>query len=184
MKITTKKEMYTLYERGMFGNKLRTWDPFTTAYGRLKDEDKVCVRYKKPGNKWTLFNVSFLDAVRAIGKFVIEEGAKVELFTLNEVGQDEKIILQGEVMHSVRGIELTYSQQPSIMHRHAMKQAKHADGLEAVCYLRALLSNDSYEDLMALLDTYEDAVIEFTAYAVDVGTCKWRNTVVWEVRNY
>lgn len=184
MKISTKQEMYALYERGMFGNKLRTWKNFSNAMHWLKDEDRVCVRYAKPSSKWTLFNIPMIDAIRAIGKAVVEEGAEVGLFSMNEVGQDDKIVLQGEVMRSPAGIHLTYSQQPGIMHRHAMKDAEHTSGLKAFLLLRSNLSPSSYEDLFELLDLYETSIVEFTAYSVDVGVCRGRNAVIWEVRNY
>lgn len=183
MKNLTKADNYKAYNLGLYGNKLKTWDNLD----KLKASgirEGICVRYKVPGNNWTWFNIDYAEVLANIHYAIEEEFADATLFTFNEVGPDEQIVLQGEVMRSIRGLDLTYSQESSIMHRFAMKTAKHADGLQAVGLLQKHLSPSSYDDLMELLSLYQDSIIEFTTYTIDVGNCRGRNTIMWEVRNY
>lgn len=181
--IKTKAEMYELYNRGAFGNRLKTWNSFEEleASGR---ETGICVRYKKPGNKWTYFALDLGQVRNAIRQAVYCEGADRSLFHFNELGPDDKIILQGEVMRTHEGLVLSMNNQPNMMHRMALKDPETVYGLEARGFLLKHLEPSSYDDLMELLEIYPDSIIEFTAYSVCVGVCRGRNTIIWEVRNY
>lgn len=180
MKIINKADMYALYFKGAFGNKLKTWD---YLLGAPASTLRFCIRYKKPGSKWFAFGVGMQQAADLISKWTLE-GADRGLFSFNELGQDDKITLQGEIMRGVRHYELLYSHMPGIMHRNAMKIAGWTWGIEALAIVKSYLSDGSYDDLMELLELYPDAVIEFTTYSIDVGECRGRNTVIWEVRDY
>lgn len=57
-------------------------------------------------------------------------------------------------------------------------------GSARIALLRHVLSPDSYEDVMLLLDTYPDHVVELSALSVFFGTIPYRNGVIWECRRY
>jgi hypothetical protein len=56
--------------------------------------------------------------------------------------------------------------------------------LEAKITLRRYLDSSSYDDLMDLVETFPEHVIEFGAYETNLGNIPGRNTVIWEVRKY
>jgi hypothetical protein len=175
--------MYQHYQAGHFGNKFHTWDdiPHWLASAYRKP---VCMRYKgaMAGGKCA-YHVA-PESVCDVDNEWAQQGLDPKLITINESADDTALTIQGEVMRSTRHLSLRYSQTPLPMRNALAASERHAEGLEATCILKTYLDPASYEDLMDLLDTYEDAVVEFSTYSVDVGRCPRRNTVVWEARNY
>jgi len=56
------------------------------------------------------------------------------------------------------------------------------DGTAGRMVLKAALNENSYDDLLAVLDRYPGHVVELTALDREYGTIAGRNTIVWEVR--
>jgi hypothetical protein len=185
-KVATKDQMYALYERRAFGNKLRTWDSIEAL--RLSGyTGRVTIRYRGEGggSQFTRYNVRAADVPASIREFA-RAGANPERFNFNEAAPDECLLFQGEVMRSIEHITLRISDEKTNM-RSAMTntaRVRHLYGLEAIRKLRSALTPSSYSDLRALWELYPTAVIELSVYEMPVGDFKGRNAVVWEVRDY
>jgi hypothetical protein len=114
----------------------------------------------------------------------VAHGVESELITFHESMPDDDLLIQGEVTRNVGGLDLTYSLEPGLSMRDAMRHAQTASRLRAHLILNEFLDANSRDDLSLLLELYPDAVIEFGTYGRAVGTLPRRNTVIWEVRDY
>ena len=178
--ILNKKTCYSYYKKGLFGNKLRTWYSID-EYNKSKYNGMVSIRYSGGiGGMFCAYNVTDVDTT--INGF-ISDGADVRLFVINESAPDEKLLIQGELTKNHNGYQLFYSKEKGKM-RDCLKNGVTSVGLEASEILRYFLNPNSYSDIMELTDTYQDHVIEFSTYSFNLGDCRYRNTVIWEVRKY
>lgn len=115
---------------------------------------------------------------------------RVGFFWGNETAPDDRATLQGEIRRAPGGLQFFGSERSRagygrmIRMRDALRVARSYQGLTVLFLLRKHLSPPSLDDLMELLDLYPEAVIEFSAYDLQLGTCRGRNTIIWEVRNY
>ena len=185
MTIDTKAQSYALYERGRFGNKLRTW----SRLGEIAPsgfQGRVVMRYKgrhggaafpRLGEQITLAEAAFtLRMWEALG-------AREEEVAYNEAAPDDLLVLQGEVTLSTEHLSLFWADEKTTMRR-ALVHGRQWQGLRALALLRSRLFPSSWADLEALLELYPSSVIEFSAYRVPVGNLPGRNAVIWEVRDY
>lgn len=180
-RVNSKRESYSLLERGAYGNKLRTWG----SLSEILDSGysgTVSMRYKLGWSGFYAYEVN-LSKIPSVIKEWVSKGANQKQITFNESAPDDLLMMQGELMRDYRGYVLTYSTE-KIKMREAMKNPEHASGLTAKIFLEHYLSPSSYSDMQALLDMFPDSVIEFSAYSKFLGNIPWRNTVIWEVRNY
>lgn len=103
------------------------------------------------------------------------------------VHQVGRVLWEGDVCQRHDGAGLlcsgTVSPAPGSWRRH-MLAPRRWEGSAAPALLRSVLNENSYDDLMILLETYPEHVVELTALDVCFGTCPHRNGVVWEVRSY
>lgn len=175
MKIRTKAEMYRRWYAGELGNTPRTWTTLA-EFERSKFTGLVGIRSLVRGGPCLYYNDP-KDLPKLIATWPCA-------YSLTEAMPDDHLLLHGEIQRTERGLVLTYGDQPSTKMRDAMKSPKTAIGLVASMILRARLWPASLEEIEALLDRFEDAVVEFGAYDRAVGVLPHRNTVVWEVRNY
>lgn len=182
MKITCKQQMYDLYEKGLLGNRPRIWKNLDELMADTSYDGKVSIRYKDPAFQYKKYYVPKAQVPEVIA--AIPAVVNHKLFTFNESMPDDKLVLQGEVGYTPFGFELFYNTEKNIAMRDAMLRGKRATMLEARIRLQTAMDPSSYDDLWALLDTYEDAAVEFSTYSIDVGVYPHRNTVFWEVRNY
>lgn len=163
--------------RGLFGNRLRTWETVAAvradAYTGL-----LSIRSMIP-------SAPFLHKLAQEDAFARVTNLPPGSFTLCEPAQDDALLLQGEVQRSIRGLDLFCGTEQTDM-RSAIRMGamKQIHGLRASETLRTYLWSSDYLDLMELLDSYNDAVVEFSAYDRGVGCIPHRNTVIWEVRHY
>ena len=175
----TKREFRALYERGVFGNKLRTW----TTYDALCDSDyhgKVSCRHVKTAGLF-LYGQS-ADLLR--DKWPFTESP--DNFHFNETPPDDLLLIQGELSRQPTGLDLQYSTERGLALRMAInnKASLTATGLKAKMLLQHYTWPASYDDLMELLDDYPDGAVEFSTFDKAVGDKPHRNTVIWEVRAY
>jgi hypothetical protein len=194
MKITNKRDMYALYQAGAFGNKLKTWafpDFFVQVSlsimaSTFKDKwqnKTFSMRYAGPqGGGWAAYNATTEEVLKNACDWV-SQGADKRFIQVNESAPDDRLVIQGEVQRGLMGLDLTYSTEKTKM-RLAMANPSHAVGLRASLLLQHYMTPDDWEDLNLLLDTYEDAVVEFSTYEMELGDCPHRRTVFWEVRSY
>lgn len=182
MQISNKREMYALYQDGAFGNKLRTWADIN-EFLQSDYNGLVTLRYKGglPGGLAN-YNVNSIEVLNVVNKLV-KSGVNRDLITLNESAPDSRLRIQGEIMRSERGLMVFWSDKKEKM-RNALRSGVETVGLAAEFLLKRNLTPSSYGDIQELLDIYEGAVIEFSAYEMCVGCCRHRNHIIWEVRHY
>lgn len=185
MKVTSKQQMYDMYQRGLFGNKLKTWNNlhefFQDSY-----TGKVSLRYAgRYGGAWKAFDVPHSDVASRVEKWTAE-GAEISKIKINESAPDHKLILQGEVQNSCKYIDLIFSYKKDKMSKvfQDNKNLIHLCGVNAWMLLQRTMSPASFDDLRELLCIYPDSVIEFSIYEHDLGDAPHRNTLIWEVRDY
>lgn len=169
-----------LYNKGAFGNKLRTWDSLQALHN---SSYKGTVSIRVAGV--TGGNPCFYEVPTAEVERVISDN-NLNNFYINESAPDDKLLIQGEVMRDVygRGIAIYYSKLKCPMRLALLAKGESANGIRALEILRMYLTPSSFDDLLAILDNYEDSVVEFSAYGKNLGDCRGRNTIIWEVRNY
>lgn len=182
IKIISKEIGYNLYESGEFGNKLRTWK---SLYSLQEDcyEGTVTMRYASKYGKWCEYDIP-QDGINIILTIWEIEGADRNKVRFNESAPDKHLIIQGEFVEDkdYRYI-LSYSADKVKM-RVAMEFPKELLGFKALYLLQKHLSFESMRNMRRLLNTYPNAVVEFSAYDHFLGSTPKNNTVFWEVRNY
>jgi hypothetical protein len=168
--IRTKREFYRLWRAGVLGNRPRTW---ATSFDLAMSgwTQPVVVRSLRPGGS-TVYGVA------------VEIATRLSEATFNEMLDDSKLAIQGEVLRDVGGLALTYSTVKLPMKLALAERTEHAHGLAAKLILDHFLCPSSRDDLDALLDLYDGAVVEFGAYSCNLGDQPHRNTLFWECRNY
>jgi hypothetical protein len=183
MIVENKKQAYALFHNGRLGNKFRTWDSVRdfvySGYAGM-----ATMRYKGTvtGKAWVAYNVPHTEVANRAKQW-IAQGADPMMIVVNESAPDERLAIQGEIVMTIKGLSLFYSTEKAKM-RVALANGKQCYGLKALALLRRYCDASSYDDLMELLELYPDSAIEFSVYQMNVGCCRARNTVIWEVRNY
>lgn len=185
--IDTKAEFYRLWHRGVLGNKLRTWahpDHIPADY-----HGNVMLRpMNSPGGSVPTIELPVKKA-RKFWRWAIARGISPKRFA-NECAPDVEAVFQGEVYRDIGqlylfGYHREYSpDNQSMRMRQALQRAVEYRGLVAELMLRKCAFPASREDILELLDSYPDHIIEFTAYRRCVGNCRQRNVIIWEVRKY
>jgi hypothetical protein len=186
MQIDNKRQSFAIYEKGGFGNKLRTWDhvnDFVLGAGR-NYAGTVSMRYKGTGGAWTAYNVKPGDVIDTAIKWVAE-GADFNWIVVNESAPDDLLTIQGEIILWPDGLNFLWN-TAKVKMRTAMQVGfeHNAVGLRALMMLKHYCSPSSYDDLMELFDLYPNSAIEFSVYKISLGDTRGRNTIVWECRNY
>lgn len=189
-RLASKADYFAVWNRGLLGNKLRSWSrerdiPASVPSG-------VMLRVAQPGASYA--RVVPRRQVRAI---MAQEPRWAGFWQFNEAAPDDHAILQGELFrgHDVPGSGkhglcfFGSERRPEdrgklIRMRDALKTARHYEGLETKLLLQRLLTPASLDDLLELLTAFNGHVIEFTAYDRCLGWAKGRNIIVWEVRAY
>lgn len=177
MKINSKKLFYENYQLGKFGNKLRTW----SSLEDLKKDNftnKLVIRTSEVGGGKCVYDVDLKDI-----DSVIKDWPNKHLIKYNESAPDHLLLWQGELQISIDHINLFYSDLKMKM-RKALERGKHLEGLNAINMMKSTMTPNSYEDLLILLDRYDESVIELGVYSINLGNLPHRNTIIWEVRNY
>lgn len=187
--IQNKRDMYELYNRGHFGNRLRTWNSLEEFFAS-DYEGQVSLRYRGPlPGGLGLYGVERREVACLVERAEVvtrEKGLSFDrsLVMLNEAAPDDRLMIQGEVQRTPElGVYLRHSFVKTRM-RIAMEEPLHATGLRALILLRTYLDPNSYEDVQELLDIYDGHVVEFSTYEMTIGDCPRRNTIVWECRGY
>lgn len=177
-----KSDMYRRWLLGEFGNRLRCWeslgDWFESGF-----RGNVGLRYKVPGSPFCKYDIPWENVHLVYGEF-LDKGADHAKITIGEAAPDQHIMMQGEVMLSTRHYELHFSLHKAQM-RDALKACPEwAHGIDAVVIMKHFMDPSSYNDIQEMLDTYQDHVIEFSCYSINLGDIPHRNTLIWEVRKY
>lgn len=182
--VLSKKEFYQRWGRGEFGNAgLNFPTPEAAQEWARTTDGEIAIRTTRAGGGPFCPNLKWYDIPVQIVHLECKGYSRQEM-QFSAMMPDHLIRVQGYVYRGVRGLELDYNLTPGINMRQAMKYPLHAHGLKALEIIRWACDPSDYDDLMALLDEYDDHVVEFTAYQISVGNCPRRNTVIWEVRKY
>jgi len=182
-RIETKSKCYSLFEKGIFGNKALTWNSYEEMINSSW-KGLISIRSKKGIlRSQTRFNI-LKEKVKEEMEKMKMENIKIEDITFNQSMPDNHLLIQGEIMLTERGLYLLYTTVKKPMNQGLAEQTLHAFGLNAKMILEKNLYTSSLADIYALLEIYPDSVIEFSSYSIPVGNIKGRNAVIWEVRNY
>ena len=171
LSVLTKADFYRRWNQGEFGNKLRTWDRVADIPPGV---EVVTVRVRNPSSPMCRYGVPVRE---------LREQNLNEEFTFNEDAPDHKLILQGEATLTHAGLNLFYSTEQTKM-RIALLRGKSLSGLAAKLLLQRSCDPSSFDALYDLLHSYEDHVVEFGCYSINLGNIPRRNTVIWEVRRF
>lgn len=194
MEISTpknKKENYVLYHKGFYGNHLKFWDSLEAFFedlnsGKWSSKVPVALRtISTPGIVLPNYCVPTrtCDVKNLANLWCSRYGISLDNIVVNEIGRDDLIVIQGEVMRSIRFFDLTYSTYPAVMRQAFKKEMLYASGLKAYNLLKRNMDHASMDNLQRLFTDFPDAIIEFSTYSQSVGSLG-QNTVIWEVRNY
>lgn len=182
MKICTKSEFLRRSEAGLLGNSMPSW---TTVAEAQADgyHGPVMIRARRPNSPWMRPDVPQHLVDDVIAGLVVKGADASELYLTHmtpEVGRR----LNAEVWNGPDGLYLNYSTAQCNVRDALAKYGRHAERAAALVILRWALCPNSFDDVMALLEAYPDAVIELTAYDREMGDLHGRNTIIWEVRDY
>lgn len=179
--VKTKSEFYNLYHNGFFGNKVRTWNSYKDI---LKDNynGQVSIRSKDIGWK-TLFNINVKDVPEILNDLK-QKNNSISKFMFSETPPDNKMIFQGEIKRTEKGLYFYYSDLKLPMSIALKKKSKIIIGIRVLNMLKQNLDSVSYEDIMDILNLFPDDVIEFSCFNCSVGVIPGRNTIIGEVRGY
>lgn len=180
MKITNKKQMYDLYLQGALGNALGNWNTLAECIDNCNDS-KVGLRCCKI-NGPCVTEKTKRELIEIVSNLYTLGWLESD-FIFGESPDHSRSILQGEVCRSERFIDLTYTYEKLPMRSALAKEAQYTSGICALSLLNYYMDTYSYNNLMYLFDTYEDAVVEFSSFDCSCGNLGW-NTIFWEVRNY
>lgn len=178
--LRTKREMYAAWFAGRLGNRPRVWlsleDLLDSEYRGtvwVRDGEKV-------GSPLLISEVP----VAGLQEALCQRGGLGKSLIFGETLPDEHRTIQGEVMRVPGGVYFRWTDvKASLREAFAIRQY-HSVGLSAKLLLERYLDPASYDDLMDLLDDFQDHVVELTAFDIGVGENPTRNTIFWEVRLY
>lgn len=184
MEITNKVEYFKLWNAGLLGNKLRSWNSLDDI-SREKYQGLVSLRVRRPdAGGAAKYNIKSNDAPSIFKQTLTEDPSlKAGEIYFNESAPDDLLITQGEIMRSNDVYDLMYCEEKLKM-RDAMRKAKRMTGILVVAYLKELMTANSWDELQELFDRYPDSIIEFGIYQNCLGCYPGRNCLIWEVRNY
>lgn len=180
--VDSKQDFVQRFLKNEFGNRGPTWDTYD-EFRQSGYRGLIHIRNREAGAK-TWYNVPAADVFYEMRQIIAHGEAIEEDLYFAAMAPTEKTLIQGEVMLDVGGLYLFYSTIAKPM-RDALKERAESEwGISAILRLRHYLDPSSYDDMMELLGTYPDHVVEFSTYSCDWGTCPNRNTIFWEVRMY
>ena len=173
MIISCKSECNTAIQQQLLGNCVRTWKTKEELRGSGYQE-LLGIRDLRPGG--------LFESPRTVEQALASERLGCYF---SEYLPIELITIQGELYQSERHLTFFYTHiREQMRFAFTRGQNYHAYGLHALGLLKTYLSPASYDDIQELVDLYPGHVIEFTCCSKDVGDCRGRNAIIWEVRNY
>ena len=184
MKLSSKAKFYEQFNRGLLGNKLRSFELPEAVPDGVQRPEMIMLR--------SVVQPQVPIYAGKTGKMLkLWKSLPAGCYQANETAPDEFATLQGEILE-LPGFGLylgAFARERKhigemIQHREAMKRAVDYRNLSARTVLRHYLSPASYDDVQEVLELYPEHVIEFSTYAKNLGNRPGRNTIIWEVRKY
>lgn len=182
--LTTKRRFYELWEQGALGNKPRTWNSLEEAV-ESGFAGAMALRYKGFGGNGPFVTDLALDRLAQELEKLARQGWRKEDFLIAEQLSPGVVpyLINGEVMRSHRGLELTFSTANLLMRDALRTSGRSVSGMTAQEVMRHYLGSGDYEEILDLLDVWPDHVVEFSGFGGKVGVYEQR-MVIWEVRLY
>jgi len=186
--VLTKADMYARLSRGDFGNTNAQWTG-NYAMWMMERASPQWAHQKLWGVRHTRvsgFPGTQLNVPSDQVQHVIREGGFGPDYNISPM-VPTGIRWEGDICRSHDGPGLVMSgnfRPANGSWRTHMKTPRLIQGTAAYWALKAVLNENSYDDLMILLDEYPDHVVELSALDVCFGTVPGRNAVVWECRFY
>lgn len=174
-----KSDWYEFSEAGVLNTSPRhSWDDFKKLPVKIRKSVKFGCRWLTPGMQWfSDFGIN----VQKILQDKIDRGETTpESFVLDHyIGGNQ--IINGEVIYSdsVGGFHCWGSTIPDLPMRPALAQGGRSISRPELM----IILGEYYEQLMDVVDSFPDHVVEFTFFKKFVGRFKER-LVVWEIRKY
>lgn len=184
-KLDSKLESFACYNAGLFGNHLKHWKNYDDFCLTAPIEGKYGLRYKDPrgGGGFFRTDMTWNETLLQYLKWTLNDKADPHLFHFGESLPVDRLVLQGEIMRSVYGLDFTYTRERGQPNRPSLwKERRRALGLEAKILVETLLWPKSYDNLMELLEIWPDGVVEFSAVDYECGVIPGHNAIFWEVR--
>lgn len=182
-KILNKNENYLLYELGLLGNKPKTWNSFSEIQ-KSGWTGNVSIRARNTMNWRTRYGITREKLKSEIEDIKIKGLSEKEI-VFNESMPDQHLSIQGEMTYLKDGtLFLMYTTLQEPMKRALKKERKEIWGFEAERLLKKHLWTSSWEDIQEIFSLFPNSCIEFSTYHVAVGNLNYRNTIIWEVRDY
>jgi hypothetical protein len=181
--VLDKKSMYRRMVAGEFGNTLPRF--FT-----VRDWLESGVQYTLWGVQHTSiagFPGTRLDVHYEDVEDVIRDGGFNGNYCIAPmVHQVGNVQWEGDVYdHPEHGVICSGNVSPANgSWRTHMKAPRLWEGCAATTLLRAVLNENSFDDLMELVAAFPNHVVELSALDACFGTLPNRNAVIWEVRRY
>lgn len=183
--VTDKREMYRRLARGEFGNTNPQW--FDLAEW---ERDPDARRFSHWGVRHTsqaAFPHAALNVpAERVGELVAGPFGGRDYNISPMIWCVGRVQWEGDVYdHPERGLICCGSvcPKPGSWRTH-MKAPKLWEGSGARALLKTVLNPNSLDDLLALVESFPNHVVELSALDVCFGTVPHRNAVVWEVRKY
>lgn len=179
--ITDKHTMYGLLHRRVLGNTLRSWT-CVADYLSSGFRGYVGLRTRLIGGPcvYWLTRKTVRDLV---ARWVARNGVPGSAIAVQQMAPHCAGTLQGELSHDYINGYMLHASTERVPMRDA-REWRDFKGAHVLMLLRRYLWPSSFDDVMALLDEYPDAVVEFSAFSCEVGWAQGRNHVIWEVREY
>jgi hypothetical protein len=177
MRITNKRQMYRMLSDGLFGNTNPAWFDLSSWDVNKSLASVWGLRSMVPGDTRCALDVP-TDMVVDRVWHDFYQGVCISPMV------DDWLTFRGEVFDTPTGLMVygLYGMKP-VKWREAMSRyGVHYQGVNTRQLLKGVLNENSYDDLMILLEQYPGHVVEFTALDRCYGTVPHRNAVIWEVR--
>ena len=181
--VRNKRDYYTRYIAGEFGNRLQVW----ATKGEWENSGfigPIGIRNRKPDSPFCRYDIPHRLVNSVVDEF-LSKGCPLSDMTFNEAAPESDLTIQGEFCINYDGqLALVYSHVKRQMRIALKQEPKYATGNHARQILKHFADNDSYEWMDWLLGAYPDHTIEFSTYRRNLGSIPRRNTLIWEVRAY
>lgn len=177
--IATKRQMYRAMTEGRFGNCMPVYTTLVAAMA--SPHDWIGVRSLNVGDPVRLYHV--WRPTLQVALAAKNAHRRTDLIFSQADNPDCERKIQGELTRNHLGLHFKYTHRQEAM-RIALELDSHwASGFVAKRLLERYVDPAGIDNLKELLDKWPDHVIEFTEYAVPVGTHP-ATTLIWEVRRY
>lgn len=191
MNITNKVQMYALLKEGKLGNTIPQYFSLANWFERpLANLPFWGVRSMIPMDKRSRLNLRPSQVIEYVIKnFGSDETTPVNISPMI----DPYVILRAEFYDSADGFVLEYIppeadlslvDQSHTWRNGFAKYRQRMTGIQAQLYLQQYMTANDWEDMQILRANYPGHVIEVSVCDRSVGVVPFRNTIVWEVRNY